>query len=208
MSLRFDGKHFHLFKFNKHLSKTYRKAPAVLGARKWGRDGCKSAFKRVLVYWKRRSDIVLGSKALWGTDSNTGRAAKQKPAMLFLMRKLALFLFLFNYSKTVDVREFLLGLWPKARWSEDWRSLLLTFTQLNRSSIFYTNVSSRVQSTEYFKFVSLQNSSNSNIHFKIEFKVKDMFTNSCFSHIIVADVLILLKKKIWKTIFKTDFHRR
>lgn len=43
-----------------------------------------------------------GSKASWGTGSHTNRAAA--PRMLFLPR-LALFLFLFNYSDIVDVSE-------------------------------------------------------------------------------------------------------
>lgn len=138
MPLRFDGKHFHLFKFNKHLSKTYLKAPAVLGARKWGRGGCKSAFKRVLVYWRRQFDIVLGSKALWGTDSNTGRAVKQQPAVLFLKWKLALFCFSLITVKQLMSENFSWTCGQKPGDQENGGAC--SYTQLNRSIAYFVQM--------------------------------------------------------------------
>ena len=70
--------------------------------------------------------------------------------------------------------------------------------------IFCANGRSGVQSTEYFQFASLQNYSDSNSHFKIKSKVKEMFMDSCSSYSSRHSYFI--KTKI-RRIFKKDFHR-
>ena len=83
---------------------------------------------------------------------------------------------------------------------------LNSHTKERECSIFCASGRSGVQSTEYFQFASLQNYSDSNSHFKIKSKVKEMFMYSCFSYSIVAGILILLKQKL-RRIFNEDFHR-
>ena len=83
---------------------------------------------------------------------------------------------------------------------------LNSHTQERECSIFCASGRSGVQSTEYFQFASLQNYSDSNSHFKIKSKVKEMFVDSCSSYSIVAGILILLKQKL-RRIFNKDFHR-
>lgn len=83
---------------------------------------------------------------------------------------------------------------------------LNSHTKERECSIFCASGRSGVQSTEYFQFASLQNYSDSNSHFKIKSKVKEMFVDSCSSYSIVAGILILLKQKL-RRIFNEDFHR-
>ena len=82
---------------------------------------------------------------------------------------------------------------------------LNSHTKERECSIFCASGRSGVQSTEYFQFASLQNYSDSNSHFKIKSKVKEMFVDSCSSYSIVAGILILLKQKL-RRIFNKDFH--
>ena len=92
---------------------------------------------------------------------------------------------------------------PVARRMQDFA--LNSHTKEQECSIFCASGRSGVQSTEYFQFASLQNYSDSNSHFKIKSKEREMFMDIC-SYSIVAGILILLKQKLRK-IFKKDFHK-